>query len=147
MKTIVVGADGSESSLDALHWAVDEGRRRSCPVKAVLAWTLPYPVPTFGRFSDPEWLQREAEELLENLLRKELADAAHVQIDRQVEEGPAARVLLDAARDASMVVVGSRGHGGFTGLLLGSVSQQLVHHAACPVVVIPPRAPTERGRG
>lgn len=150
MGTIVVGIDGSESSLDALRWAVDEARRRHGTVEAVFAWTFPYAVPVPGHFSDPEWLEGEATEYLEQLLAKEPAGPTDVPVARRVHEGPAARALLDAAGGADMLVIGSRGRGGFSGLVLGSVSHQCAQHAACPVVVIrrgaAPESP-ERGEG
>jgi nucleotide-binding universal stress UspA family protein len=136
MESIVVGVDGSEWSHDALRWAVDEARRRQAAVQAVFAWTFPYAVPVVGHPSDPEWLQREAEKHLEALLRQELGEALDVEVTSRVKEGPAARVLLDAARRASLLVVGSRGRGGFAGLVLGSVSQHCAQHARCPVVVV-----------
>ena len=136
METIVVGVDGSDCSHDALRWAVDEGRRRSWPVEAVFAWTFPYVVPVLGNLSDPRWLERHAEEYLQALLRQEIGDAGDVNVTGRVAEGPAARVLLEAARDASLLVVGSRGRGGFAGLILGSVSHQCAQHAHCPVVVV-----------
>jgi len=60
-----------------------------------------------------------------------------IHIERVVEHGQASHVLIEAAKDAALLVVGSRGHGGFAGLLLGSVSQQCAHHALCPVVIVP----------
>ena len=74
------------------------------------------------------------------LLERELAavDTSGIEVERLVEARNAADALIDAARDADLLVVGTRGHGGFKGLLLGSVSQQAAHHASCPVVIIPP---------
>ncbi len=138
METIVVGVDGSEGSLDAFRWAVDEARRRRGAVKAVLAWDHPYAVPVYGKFSDAEWLQGNAEVQLFSWLKDELGDDPGIEVRREVQQGPPARVLLGAAHEADLLVVGSRGRGGFAGLLLGSVSQKVLHHASCPVVVIPP---------
>lgn len=137
METIVVGVDGSEPSLDALRWAADEGRRRQWPVKAVWAWTFPRLVPVLSLFSDPEALQGQAEEQLESWLRQEFGDApVGVEVRREVREGPPARVLLDAARDTGLLVVGARGRGGLSSSVLGSVSQQCAHHARCPVMIL-----------
>ncbi len=69
-------------------------------------------------------------------LNEAVPDTAEVDIERRVAEGAAAAVLVDESRDAELLVVGSRGLGGFSGLLLGSVSQQCAHHAACPVVIV-----------
>ena len=83
-------------------------------------------------------MHQAAEELLEEEtagLEAE-AEAEGIEIERRVVEGGAARVLVDAAADGDLLVVGSRGHGGFAGLLLGSVSQQCAHHAHCPVVIV-----------
>jgi nucleotide-binding universal stress UspA family protein len=81
-------------------------------------------------------LHRAAEDLLERAIADAGNETKGVEIERQVVEGPAAEVLVQAASPDDLLVVGSRGHGGFAGLLLGSVSQQCVHHARCPVVVV-----------
>jgi nucleotide-binding universal stress UspA family protein len=136
MGTIVVGVDGSECSHDALRWAVDEASRRQAGVEAVFAWTFPYDVPVAGRLAgDAKWRER-ADKTLEALLQTELGGRSDVEVTPRAEEGPAARTLLDAAGEADMLVVGSRGLGGFVGLVLGSVSLQCVQHASCPVVVV-----------
>lgn len=137
MEMIVVGVDGSERSHDALRWAVDEARRRQAAVEAVFAWTFPYVVPVPGHLSDAKWLGQNADEYLEALLRDKLGEQPDVEVLRRVAEGPAARVLLEAAQGADMLVVGSRGRGGFAGLMLGSVSDQCAQHAPCLVVVVP----------
>jgi nucleotide-binding universal stress UspA family protein len=136
MGTIVVGVDGSECSDDALRWAADEASRRQAAVEAVFAWTFPYDVPVLGRLADDAKWRERADEKLERLLETEVGGRSDVEVTRRAEEGPAARALLDAARGADMLVVGARGRGGFAGLVLGSVSQQCVQHAGCPVVVV-----------
>ncbi len=148
MGTIVVGVDGSEGSWDALRWALDEARLRQATLRAVHAWTFPSlsGVPGFAPAIDADLLHelREAGEgILEHALSEAGAEAAGFLVERVVVEGSAARVLVEAAVDADLLVVGTRGHGGFRGLLLGSVSQQCAHHARCPVVIVPPR----RGSG
>lgn len=136
METIVVGVDGSECSLDALRWAVDEGRRRQWALKAVLAWGFPDMVPVLSLFSDPELLQGQAEAQVGSWLRQEAGDAPGIEVSREAREGQAAGVLLDAAHDAGLLVVGSRGRGGLSSAVLGSVSQQCAQHARCPVVIV-----------
>jgi nucleotide-binding universal stress UspA family protein len=154
---VVVGVDGSEGAKGALRWALEEGRLREWPVRAVHAWMFGYSGGSVAGY--PYWggspgslaslgadrsdLQRAAEDLLERALA-EVADADDVQIERQVLEGGAAEVLVRIATPVDLLVVGSRGHGGFASLLLGSVSQQCIHHAACPVVVVRPAKPTPR---
>jgi nucleotide-binding universal stress UspA family protein len=76
-----------------------------------------------------------------------VSDADDVKIERRVVEGPAASVLVDESRAADLLVVGSRGHGGFTGLLLGSVSQQCAQHAECPVVIVRSSSRTSEQEG
>jgi nucleotide-binding universal stress UspA family protein len=136
---IVVGVDGSDESKNALRWAVDEARVHGASVAAVHAWQAPppvpelTPVPTYDISILPEL--REASVRFVAEVVKEVVGESDVSVEPAAVEGPAAAVLTDAARDADLLVVGSRGHGGFTGLLLGSVSQQLAHHSPCPVVI------------
>jgi nucleotide-binding universal stress UspA family protein len=136
MGTIVVGVDGSECSHDALRWAVDEASRRQAVVEAVFAWTFPYDVPVAGRLADDRDWRARADKTLKGLLQTELGGRSDVEVTPRAQEGPATRTLLDAARGADMLVVGSRGRGGFAELVLGSVSHQCVQHAGCPVVVV-----------
>lgn len=151
---VVVGVDGSAGAREALRWAVAEARLRRSPLRAVHAWMFgyiggsvegyPYWGGSPGSYTslgvDLEDLHRAAEDLLEQALAE--VEAEGVEIERQVVQGPAAEVLVNAAAPGDLLVVGSRGHGGFADLLLGSVSQQCVHHAPCPVVVVHPPKPT-----
>ena len=142
-RPIVVGVDGSSGSQVALEWAVDEAKVRGAAVTAVHVWTLPYVGDASGMASfaiDGEAVERAAGELLEGAVAPvagAVGDA--VTIDRRLANGDTAGALLRVAEevDAGLLVVGSRGRGGFAGLLLGSVSIQCVHHAPCPVVVVP----------
>jgi nucleotide-binding universal stress UspA family protein len=147
MPRIVVGVDGSEGAAKALHWALGEARLRGASLRVVHAWSVPLvlSIPSADAFGIPEpaesmqqvraALHKEADEILERSLQGIEAD--DVEIDGEVVEGKPARMLIDAATGADLLVVGSRGLGGFTGLLLGSVSQQCAHHAHCPVVIVP----------
>lgn len=138
--SIVVGVDGSEASKAALRWAVEEARLRSTPVEAVYAWPFPYGALGFGWSPtiDQDALddaRRAAEAALHDLVRA--AGAAHgVEVREYAIEGAAGSVLLEKAEGAEMLVVGSRGLGGFKELLLGSVSHQCAQHATCPVVIV-----------
>ena len=131
---IVVGVDGSPQSQAALDWAVEEAGLRSGEVLAIAAWHYPYVSDALGQAWDYEVFQRDAETILES----ELARAGNrgVALTGRAVQGNPASALIEASRDADLVAVGSRGHGGFTGMLLGSVSSQTVHHAHCPVLVI-----------
>jgi nucleotide-binding universal stress UspA family protein len=138
---IVVGVDGSGSSSDAIGWAVDEARLRKTKVEAVYAWQSPL-VMGFQYIPpdliDPEALDRHAREIVEAAVA-EVGDVPDdVEIAARAAEGPPAGVLIEASRDADLLVLGSRGRGGFHGLLLGSVGQQCVQHAVCPVVIVRP---------
>jgi nucleotide-binding universal stress UspA family protein len=144
MNDIVVGVDASEESRAALAWAVEEGRLRGAPVLAVNAWELPVVAtpsglvpPSTAALADPTELREAAGELVRSLVEQASADAGDVDIRGIAVEGRAASALIDVAerQNAQLVVVGTRGHGGFLGLLLGSVSEQVVRHAPCPVVV------------
>jgi nucleotide-binding universal stress UspA family protein len=141
---IVVGVDGSEGARVALEWAVEEARLRGAPLVAVHTWQVPPFGMVAGPFDAPSTLDPELMERVEagakQLLERELdaVDTSGIDVEKLVEPRNPADALLDAARDAGLLVVGTRGHGGFKGLLLGSVSQQASHHAPCPVVIVPP---------
>lgn len=137
---IVVGLDGSPGSLAALAWAGREARLRGATLEVVVAWTYPMPVLLFPVAPDPptvKTLRKEAQEMAEHALTTVADDVAGVSTERRVVEGTPAEVLLGRLVEADLLVVGSRGLGGFRGLLLGSVSQQCVLHATRPVVVVP----------
>jgi nucleotide-binding universal stress UspA family protein len=139
MERIVVGIDGSEPSRRALRWAVEEARLRGATVEAVHAWAPPFVggYPYTATVFEPAEFERAAKDLLDGVVDATDGAGLPAPIERQVVEGPAPRALLDASKGAALLVVGSRGRGGFAGLLLGSTSQQVCHHATCPVVVIP----------
>ena len=131
---IVVAVDGSPSSKDALRWAVAQARLTGQPVEAVISWD--YPVD----YGAAEWAGFDGDANAAQLLRAAVGDTVQgedaVRVTQRVVRAHAAEALVGAAADAALLVVGSRGHGGFAGLLLGSVSQQVVTHATCPVVVV-----------
>ena len=140
---LVVGVDGSDNARRGLVWAIDEARLRGARLVVVSAWEIPptvlaSPVAT-AAFDVKSWSDL-AEETLDEALRSVDLSGIAGGVDRSVTEGPAAQVLLEAAAGADLLVVGSRGRGGFVGLLLGSVSQHLAQHATCPVVIVPPGA-------
>jgi len=140
MERIVVGIDGSETSRAALQWALDEARRRQAAVDVVHAWHHPFLIGYgYSAELDLGTVEEDARQFLDDLVAG--VDTTGVPaVEPVLMADSPARALLDAAKGASLLVVGSRGRGGFTGLLLGSVSQQVIHHAPCPVVVIPPVA-------
>ena len=141
METIVVGVDGSEGAAAALEFAAAEAALRKARLRIVSAWELPAMVYT-GGFAPP----LDAEALAAFRVRAQhvaddaLATVKELQPSLEGEalavEGHPAGVLLEQAAGADLVIVGNRGLGGFKSLLLGSVSQQIVHHATCPVVVV-----------
>ncbi|HUO48787.1 MAG TPA: universal stress protein [Acidimicrobiales bacterium] len=133
---IVVGVDGSPSSVRALHWAADQARRTGDRLEVVTTWEFPTTygwVPPYPPDFDPSG---DARRLLEETVAAELGDHAGIDVELVVVEGHAAPVLVEQAKGAQLLVVGSRGHGGFAGMLLGSVSEHCVHHASCPVIVV-----------
>lgn len=136
---IVVGIDDSDSARQALHWAMNEAELRKVPVHAIhtltyVTWAEPWVIPSVDNVR--ESVMADAKSFLSTEIEKALQEHVGVQVEQVVAEGPAAEILIEASKDAEMVVVGSRGRGGFAGLLLGSVSQHVVHHAHCPVVVV-----------
>jgi nucleotide-binding universal stress UspA family protein len=141
---VVVGVDGSAASWAALRWATDEAARRGAPLVVVHAWWTPYAVPPMGIGLAPlhrEEFLEQSQHLLHEMVDDTVARAERRPTDIELVpvEAPAAQALLDRSTGAGLLVVGGRGRGGFAGLLLGSVSQQCLHHAGCAVVVVPHR--------
>jgi len=139
MSRIVVGIDGSDNARAALQWAVAEARLRGATVRAVHAWHVQYAsgYPFAAVPFEPELFERTARELLD--AEVDLIDTSGLAqpIEAVLVEGSPASALLAESEDADLLVVGARGHGGFVGLLLGSVSNQVAQHARCPVVIVP----------
>jgi nucleotide-binding universal stress UspA family protein len=137
---IVVGIDGSGSSEAALRWAIGQARLTGGPVDAVISWRIPvdFGMGGAGVIATFDW-EGVATSTLAETVGRVLGSSDGELVTQRVVMGHPAHVLLDAAEDAALLVVGSRGRGGFTGMLLGSVSQHVVARAACPVVVV--RAP------
>ena len=138
MGTIVVGVDGSRHSLAALRWAVHEAALRGAEVRAVYVWPWPYERTELGHLAGelvqvPE--EHAAQRDLDAAIETAGVDGASL-VRRQVLTGAPSRRLIELAADAELLVLGARGHGGFAGLLLGSVSAQCAQGAACPVVIV-----------
>jgi nucleotide-binding universal stress UspA family protein len=137
---IVVGVDGSPSSLAALRWAVRQAKLTGGTVDAIIAWQIPVTPGGFG------WVPVEVEEegdfegaakkVLDQAIGDAVPDADRGLVHGRAVNGNAAEVLLDAGKGAALLVVGSRGHGGFAEALLGSVGQHLVHFAHSPVLIM-----------
>ena len=138
---VVVGVDGSVPAEKALTYALSHAQRRNREVTAILAWRGPtlhgigVAVPIAPDARQQQQQQRHQDELEEWLApwRKKFPD---VKLDGEAIPGHAGRLLIDASEHAALIVVGSRGQGAFTGLLLGSVSQAVLDHARCPVAVV-----------
>lgn len=134
---VVVGVDGSEGSRAALAWAVDEAAARGVELEAVHAWQYPPADERVLAELDSRVFEQAAATSLERDLASVPQDRLAQPVIRSTVCDGAGHALVAASEGAGVAVVGSRGHGGFTGLLLGSVSQQLAHHAHCPVVIVP----------
>jgi nucleotide-binding universal stress UspA family protein len=129
---VVVGTDGSAKAARAVCWAADYVRRVGGTLEIVTTWSWPM---TYGAPAGiPNYVPgADADDLVEKAVAE--AGLPVEQVRTSVVNGPAAQALCARSDDADLLVVGSRGHGGFTGMLLGSVSSYCVHHAHCPVVV------------
>jgi nucleotide-binding universal stress UspA family protein len=138
MVRIVVGVDGSEASVRALRWALEEARARHATLDVVHAWHLPPAggYPYLAGYANLKVFEEDAHRVLAGVLERAGLEGAP-GVEPIVVQDAAGRVLVDAAKGADLLVVGSRGRGGFTGLLLGSVSQYVAAHAPCPVAIIP----------
>ena len=132
---IVVGVDGSPSSAAALRWAAKQARLTGAEIHAIMTWELPTAYSWAPVVQKPDYAD-ECEAFLAQTVKDALGDVAAHQVRWEALPGHPAWRLIEAADGADLLVVGSRGHGGFAGLLLGSVSQHVVAHAPCPVVVV-----------
>ncbi|HWH25994.1 MAG TPA: universal stress protein [Pseudolysinimonas sp.] len=133
---ILVGVDGSNSSIEALREAARISAAFGVPLEAITTWE--FPVMLDGAYSRIEdWSPEEdAQHILSDAINQAFGDAPPGGLERTILEGSPARVLIDESKSASMLVLGSRGHGGFVGLLLGSVSATCAEHAHCPVLIM-----------
>jgi nucleotide-binding universal stress UspA family protein len=141
MGRIVVGVDSSKTSLKALRWGLEEAKLRGASLQLVHAFPRPELVGmtmVVTLPSDDELREASAQVLSEAL--EAVGGAGDVPVTTHVGAGGPASVLVETAHDADLLVIGSRGLGGFRGMLLGSVTQQVIAHAPCPVVVITPDA-------
>ena len=136
-KLIVVGVDGSELSLVALRTARRLADLLHCRVEAMTVWT--HPISLAAPVASAEWSPRvDAEEALNEAVLQAFGDDVPEGLTKIAVSGQPVQVLVEASKDAEMLVVGSRGRGGFAGLLLGSVSSAAAAHAHCPVLIVHP---------
>lgn len=140
---IVVGVEGSGGAKAALRWAIREAQYRDAIIDVVTTYASTY-VPASPDFNyvplDPADLEAEVNKMQGHVIDEAIAElgGTGVEIRRRVLRGRPADTLIAVAEGAVMLVVGSRGRGGFRGLLLGSVSQTIAHHGTCPVVIVRP---------
>jgi nucleotide-binding universal stress UspA family protein len=143
INSILVGVDGSDHSRAALHWAYEEAAHHGASLTVVATWHPPaLPMtPPYGSLPPDDYSNQPrmtALALLEQFTSELVPKSPVVDVRTSVEEGKnPAKVLIERSQEADLLVVGSRGHGGFAGMLLGSVSNHVVAHASCPVVVVP----------
>ena len=142
--TIIVGVEGSGGAKQALRWAINEAKLRDAKIEVVTAYTSTF----VSTASDVNYTPVETINLQEQIqeMQKEVVDSVLDSLDSKSDipeieckliKGRPANALISAAESVDMLVVGSRGRGGFKGLLLGSVSHQIVQHSKCPVVIVP----------
>ncbi len=136
---IVVGVDGSDCSVRALSWAADEARAHGAELTVVTAYPTPSSVSDMAlgipTIDQTDW-KGEAETALQGTLEDTLGKDPGVTVQTQAVEGSPTKALIKLSRKADLLVVGTRGHGGFKGMLLGSVSQHLTAHSHCAVTVV-----------
>ena len=138
---VLVGVDGSPNSLKALRLGLQEATWRGIGCRALIAWTYPVMYGMEGGVYavEPATLETSASVALDEAIVAAFPDVAdQVKITRFTIGGPPAETLIEESKRAALLVIGARGHGGFMGLLLGSISSQVVKHAHCPVLVVHP---------
>ena len=137
---IVVGVDGSPSSRAALRWAVTQAVLTGGTVNAVMAWQFPRILRAAAwapiYVDEAAGLEEEARKTLDAVISDEVKPGDSHLVTARVVQGDPCLVLRQASADADLLVLGSRGHGGFADALLGSVGQYCVHHAHCPVLIM-----------
>ncbi|MDQ1626901.1 MAG: hypothetical protein QOI54_645 [Actinomycetota bacterium] len=148
---IVVGVDGSEASRAALRWAAEEASLRDAELQALLVWEPPLPwiygpvgaaqIAYVGMapLIDPAQVERRARETLAQAVAEAFGDQPPPDVEQEVIQGNPAAVLIAQATDASMLVLGTKGHGKLLGVDLGSTAEKCLRHASCNVIVIRPR--------
>lgn len=134
-KIIVVGVDASEPSKEALRWAARQAQLSGDALRVVMSWEIPS-MAYWAPLPDGLDFEKETRQALHQTVLDVLGETPSVQVTEVVREGHPAPVLLAESANAELLVVGSRGHGEFTGMLIGSVSEHCVTHASCPVVVV-----------
>jgi nucleotide-binding universal stress UspA family protein len=134
---IVVGVDGSDSSRDALRWAVGQAKLTGATLRAITTWHVPMINFGAGMPSSIEAdVSRDCKDALDQAVADVVGNDSSTKVAAEVVEGHPADVLVRVAKGAELLVVGSRGHGAFKGMFLGSVSSHCVSHSPCPVVVV-----------
>jgi nucleotide-binding universal stress UspA family protein len=133
---IVVGVDGSDSSLRALDWAINQAELTHASVQVVAAWHWPVALGWGMPLAPPSIPSQDVEDAVEDVLAPIRTKHPDMKIEPRIVEGHPAPALIEASRGADLLVVGSRGHGEYAGMLLGSVSEHCVSNARCPVVVL-----------
>ncbi len=133
---VVVGVDGSDSSKAALRWGADYAASIGARLDVLTAWHMPTGFAGPGYIPPAFNVQADYEKVLEQVVDEVFGTERPSFLRLVVREGGAAQRLIEAGRDADLLVVGSRGHGGFAGLLLGSVSAKVAEHATCPVLIM-----------
>lgn len=136
-RRIVVGVDGSEASREALRWALGQARLTGASLAAIMAWQIPaYAYASAAPLPAGFDLEGSTLEAVKDVVTDVLGRVDDVGVTTTAVEGDAAHALLDAGKDAELIIIGSRGHGAFAGLVLGSVSERVASHASCPVVIV-----------
>jgi nucleotide-binding universal stress UspA family protein len=140
LASVVVGVDGSAASIETLRWAAGYQAGTGATIRPVICWHFPAaagPAPV-GVAPKPvsDEVNARMQETLDNAITEVYGSATPANVEARIEYGHPAQALVDASQDADLLVVGHRGHGAFTGMLIGSVSIHCVTHAHCPVVVV-----------
>ena len=136
---ILVGVDGSDGSRRALAWAIDQAAARRAVVQPVIVWERGFDYGSERYWPADEKIAEAARKRLAAVVTEVAGPDPAVTIDPLVLEGDPGRILCARSASADLLVIGSRGHGGFAGLVLGSVSTKCAHHSRCPVVIVPRR--------